>query len=53
MMLACREGRRRRGRPMRRWMDEIHVVTGMKLAEGTKRHDDRKETLEKAGQDGH
>jgi len=36
MMLACREVRRRRGRPKRRWMDEIHEVTGftgMKLAE--------------------
>src|SRR6218665_2889474 len=33
MMLACGEGRRRRGRPRRRWMDEIHEVTGMKLAE--------------------
>ena len=28
-----RRGRRRRGRPRRRWMDEIHEVTGMKLAE--------------------
>src|SRR6218665_1143966 len=25
--------RRRRGRPRRKWMDEIHEVTGMKLAE--------------------
>jgi len=33
MMLACREGRRRRVRPRRRWMDEIHEVTGMKLVE--------------------
>jgi len=33
MMLACGEVRRRRGRPRRRWMDEIHEVTGMKLAE--------------------
>ena len=33
MMLACGEGWRRRGRPRRRWMDEIHEVTGMKLAE--------------------
>src|SRR6218665_410730 len=33
MMLACGEGRRRRGRPRRRWLDEIHEVTGMKLAE--------------------
>ena len=30
MMLACREARRRNGRPSRRWTDE---VTGMKLAE--------------------
>jgi len=42
MMLACREGRRRRGRPRRRWMDDIHEVTGMKLAELR----DIKETLE-------
>ena len=33
MMLAGGKGRRRRGRPMRRWMDEIHEVTGMNLAE--------------------
>src|SRR6218665_3575837 len=35
MMLAYGDGRRRRGRPRRKWMDEIHVheVTGMKLAE--------------------
>jgi len=33
MILACGEGRRRRGRPRRGWMDEIHEVTGMKLVE--------------------
>jgi len=33
MMLAYGDRRRRRGRPRRRWMDEIHEVTGMKLAE--------------------
>src|SRR6218665_2648696 len=33
MMLAHGYGRRRRGRPRRKWMDEIHEVTGMKLAE--------------------
>ena len=33
MMLAHGDGRRRRGRPWRKWMDEIHEVTGMKLAE--------------------
>ena len=33
MMLAHGDGRRRRGRPKRKWMDEIHEVTGMKLAE--------------------
>src|SRR6218665_923709 len=33
MTLACGEGRRRRGRPRRKWMDEIHEITGMKLAE--------------------
>ena len=32
MMLAYENGRRRRGRPRRKWMDEIRV-TGMKLAE--------------------
>src|SRR6218665_615051 len=31
MMLAFGDGRRRR--PRRKWMDEIHEVTGMKLAE--------------------
>src|SRR6218665_1272193 len=33
MMLAHGDERRRRGRPRRKWMDEIHEVTGMKLAE--------------------
>ena len=33
MMLAHRDGRRRRGQPRRKWMDEIHEVTGMKLEE--------------------
>ena len=33
MMLACGEGRRKRRRPRRRWMNEIHEVTGMKLVE--------------------
>jgi len=46
MMLACGEGRRR-GRSRRRWMDEIHEVTGMKLAELRE-----KEILEKACKDG-
>ena len=33
MMLAHGDGRRRRGQPRRKWMAEIHEVTGMKLAE--------------------
>ena len=33
MVLTHRDGRRKRGRPRRKWMDEIHEVTGMKLAE--------------------
>ncbi len=33
MMLACGEGRRRRGRPRKRWMEEILVGTGMGLEE--------------------
>ena len=33
MMLAYGDGRRRRGRPRRKWMDELHEVTGMNLAE--------------------
>ena len=33
MLLACGEGRRRRRQPRRRWMDEIHEVSGMKLTE--------------------
>src|SRR6218665_2968328 len=35
MMLAHGDGRRRRGRLSRKWMDKIglHEVTGMKLAE--------------------
>jgi len=32
MILGCGEGRRRRRQPRRRWMDEIHEVTRMKLA---------------------
>ena len=32
MMLAHGDGRRR-GRPRRKWMDEIHEVTGIKQAE--------------------
>ena len=32
-MMAYGDGRRRRGRPRRKWMDEIHEVTGMKLVE--------------------
>jgi len=32
-MPAHGDGRRRRGRPRRKWMDEIHEVTGMKLEE--------------------
>jgi hypothetical protein len=31
MMLAYGEGKRKRGRPRRRWMEEIHEATGMKL----------------------
>ena len=33
LMLAHGDGRRRRGRPRSKWMDEIHEITGMKLAE--------------------
>src|SRR6218665_3354108 len=33
MMLAHEDGKRRRERPRRKWMDDIHEVTGMKLAE--------------------
>jgi len=33
MMLAHGDGRRRRGRPRRKWMDKIPEETGMKLAE--------------------
>ena len=33
MMLACGEGRRSRGRPRTRWMDEIHRRTAMSLAQ--------------------
>jgi len=33
MMLAYGDGRGRRGRPRRKWMDEIHEVTVMRLAE--------------------
>ena len=33
MMLAYGEGRRKQGRPRKKWMDEIHETTGMNLAE--------------------
>ena len=33
MLLACGEGRRSRGRPRRRWMEEIHETTKMNLSE--------------------
>ena len=44
IMLACREGRRRRGLLRRGWMDEIHEVTGMKRAE-LRDVDDKKKTV--------
>ena len=31
MMLAHRDGKRRRERSRRRWFDEIHEVTGIKI----------------------
>jgi len=43
MMLTHGDGRRRRGRPRRKWMDEIHEVTGMKLAELRDMMTDRKQ----------
>ena len=33
MMTACGEGRRRRGRPRKRWMDEVQEKSGMSLEE--------------------
>ena len=33
MMLACGEGRRSRGRPRTRWMEEIHRRTAMNLTQ--------------------
>ena len=33
MMLACGEGRRSRGRPRTRWMEEIYRRTAMSLAQ--------------------
>ena len=33
MMMACGEGRRKRGRPRKKEMNEIHERTGMNLAE--------------------
>jgi hypothetical protein len=41
MMLACGEGRRRRGRPRRRWMEEIHEKTKMNLEELRNATEDR------------
>src|SRR6218665_93080 len=50
MMPTFGDGRRRRGRLRRKWMDEIHEVTGMKLAE-LRDVTAEKKTLEKDGQD--
>ena len=33
MMLACGEGRRKRGRPRKKWMEEIHTMPGMNLVD--------------------
>jgi len=33
MMLANGEGRRKRGHPMKRWMEEILTMSGMNLVE--------------------
>ena len=33
MMLACSEGRRKRGRPKKKLMEEMHTMSGMNLAE--------------------
>src|SRR6218665_1585702 len=33
MMMAWGEGRRKRCRPRKRWMEEIHTMSGMNLAE--------------------
>ena len=33
MMLACGEGRREKGRPRKKWMEEIHTMSGMNLME--------------------
>jgi len=33
MMLACEEGRRERGLPVKRWMEGIHSMSGMDLEE--------------------
>ena len=50
MMLAHGDGRRRRGRPRRKLMDEIHEVNGMKLAELRDVTTERKK-VEKTGED--
>src|ERR1700733_8690320 len=41
MMLACGEGERRRGRPRKRWMEEIHEKMKMNLEELRKATTDR------------
>src|ERR1700733_13626002 len=41
MMLTHGEGKRERGRPRRRWMEEIHKTTGMKLEKLRKATRDR------------
>src|SRR5688572_535289 len=42
MMLACGEGKKKRGRPRKKWMDDIHESTGMNLAELRDATSDRK-----------
>src|SRR6218665_4008007 len=41
MMLACFEGRRKRGRPKKKWMKEIHTMSWMNLAEPRDAVEDR------------
>ena len=43
MMLAYREGRRKQGRPRKRWMDEVHETTGMNLEELKEATSERKQ----------
>ena len=43
MMLACGEGRRKQGRPRKRWLDDVQETTGMNLEQLREATSERKQ----------